>query len=406
MSYINSIIVVGAGPAGMLLALMLAKRGISVRVVEQANGPNDLPRATHYGPPAVHELGRAGVLDDIRSQGFQPGSVCWRKLDGTKIGGLDNEVWSDDPDRMVALPLNTLAKILYKHLQEQPMAKVDWSHRVCDIGQDCEKAWVVVEKLDGTRDTITADYIVGCDGARSQVRRSLFGENFPGFTWDKQLVATNVYYDLHTIAGWEDANFIIHPEHWFMAARITDNGMWRITYGEELGLNTEQLRERQPEKWAKMLPGNPTPDKYQIVNFAPYRVHQRLADSMRVGRILLAADAAHLCNPFGGMGLTGGICDVGSLYDCLIAVWEGKADDSILDAYSTVRMQKFKDMIDPMSTENMRRLFDQDPNKAADADPFFDVCKRAQADPEFSLQMQKGMDGLRHDFSSYYKKDI
>lgn len=78
-----------------------------------------------------------------------------------------------------------------------------------------------------------------------------------------------------------------------MAAKIGKDGLYRITYGELPGLTHEQLRERQPWKFEAMLPGHPKPDEYRIVNFSPYRIHQRLAPSMRVGRFCLAADAAH-----------------------------------------------------------------------------------------------------------------
>jgi 2-polyprenyl-6-methoxyphenol hydroxylase-like FAD-dependent oxidoreductase len=82
-----------------------------------------------------------------------------------------------------------------------------------------------------------------------------------------------------------------------MASKITTDGCWRVTYGEKLGLTHEELLARQPWKYETMLPGHPTPDQYRITNISPYKVHQRLAKSMRVGRCLLAADAAHLCNP-------------------------------------------------------------------------------------------------------------
>jgi hypothetical protein len=147
----------------------------------------------------------------------------------------------------------------------------------------------------------------------------LFGENFednfPGFTWNqKQIVATNVstecksdfdplltiviqtYYDFRKF-GYLDANFIIDRDHLYMAAIIDDNGLWRVTYGEEPGLTREQLLERQPKKFETILPGNPKPGDYKMVNFSPYRMHQRVADKFRVGRVMLAADAAHVCNP-------------------------------------------------------------------------------------------------------------
>ena len=82
-----------------------------------------------------------------------------------------------------------------------------------------------------------------------------------------------------------------------MASRISNDGLWRVTYGEIPGLSHEELLQRQPAKFQQFLPGHPKPDEYKIVNISPYKVHQRLAERMRVGRFLLAADAAHLCNP-------------------------------------------------------------------------------------------------------------
>lgn len=107
-----------------------------------------------------------------------------------------------------------------------------------------------------------------------------------------------VYYDF-TKWGYTDIQFFIHPEHWHMVARLAGppTEYWRVSYGERSGLTHEELLERQPAKFAAMLPGHPQPGDYDLVGFSPYRVHQRLAPSMRVGKIMLAADAAHLCNP-------------------------------------------------------------------------------------------------------------
>jgi len=82
-----------------------------------------------------------------------------------------------------------------------------------------------------------------------------------------------------------------------MAARISNDGLWRVTYGEIPGLSRDELLARQPMKFEQMLPGHPKPDEYKLAAISPYKVHQRLAPKMRVGRVLLAADAAHLCNP-------------------------------------------------------------------------------------------------------------
>jgi 2-polyprenyl-6-methoxyphenol hydroxylase-like FAD-dependent oxidoreductase len=95
--------VVGAGPSGLLLALMLAKKGVQVLVLEASKGLDDSPRAACYKPPAAYELDRAGVLDEIRQQGFDPIITCWRKLDGTYLSGWDCSVVKDDVHRLTLI---------------------------------------------------------------------------------------------------------------------------------------------------------------------------------------------------------------------------------------------------------------------------------------------------------------
>ncbi|EXJ53378.1 uncharacterized protein A1O5_13367 [Cladophialophora psammophila CBS 110553] len=398
------VIVIGAGPAGLLLGLMLGQKGVPVHIVEKGDRIDDRPRATHYSAPALRELHRAGVLEEARRRGFIIESISWRKLDLTYLGGFSQKVFpKDDKELMVCLPLDRLGQLLVEHLNYLSNVDIKYRHEVVDIGQDDCSAWVEVQTPTG-KQKLRAKYVVGCDGASSKLRRCLFGDNFPGFTWEEQIVATNTYFDFDKY-GLDDANFILHPQHWYMAARISKYGLWRITYGEEKGFSNEELIARQTMKFEKFLPGNPKPEegKYKVESISPYRVHQRLAEHMRVGRVLLAADAAHLCNPFGGMGLTGGIADIGSLYDCLIGIYEQRADESILDRYDEVRRAMYNNVINPISSANMRRLFSLDPDTATDNDEFLMACKRAQADENFSREFQRGVNAIVHDFTQYYK---
>lgn len=194
---ISSVIVVGAGPSGLLLALLLARANIPVTVLEQNHALDPSPRATHFAPPAVYELRRAGVAEQLRDEGFTPKTVCWRKPDGTYIAGLDGSVADGQPDRMICLSLQRVGQVLYENLVKCPCAEVKYGHKVLALGQDEGRAWVEVEVEgegeEGGKKRMEADYVVGCDGANSQIRRSLFGDtNFPGRTWDEQIVATNV----------------------------------------------------------------------------------------------------------------------------------------------------------------------------------------------------------------------
>lgn len=261
-------------------------------VVEKSAQYDKQPRASFYSAPAMHEFRRAGIMEDVRAKAFFASGVSWRHIDGTLIAKID-AADAPEEDRMTSLPLDALLPLIGSHLDKQPTAKIFWSHEVTDIGQDEQKAWVDVNSPDGSS-RLTASYIVGCDGGGSKIRRCMFGSNFPGRTWDEQIVATNVYLpNLKKHApDWTSSTFMISRDHFPMIAQISNDGLTRVTYGDKGDLTYEELRARQPEKYKAFVPGSPEPDEYNLVNFSPYKIHQRLAESLRKGRFLLAADAA------------------------------------------------------------------------------------------------------------------
>ncbi|KAF2097709.1 FAD/NAD(P)-binding domain-containing protein [Rhizodiscina lignyota] len=399
-----NIIIVGAGPSGLLLALLLAKQSIKVTILERSHEIDKQPRASFYSEPARHEFRRAGIMDDVKSKAFLASGVSWRHIDGTYICGIHSEGLPDDM-RQVSLPLDELLPLIASHLEKYPSAEILLNHEVTGIGQDDKHAWVDVKTPDGEK-KFSATYIIGCDGGNSKIRRELFGPgNFPGKTWDKQIVATNVYYPRLKEFNWTtSSNFMIDPKHFSMIAQISNDGMLRATYAEEGNLTREEMLVRQPEKYKAFVPGAPEPSEYKMVNFSPYKIHQRCAEKLRVGKFLLAADAAHLCNPFGGMGLTGGFADVGGLYDCLYGIYSGQADDSILDKYDEIRREKYWKVIDPISSGNIMRLWDPSP-EAIGNDDFFNLLKKAEADKtgKMSRDMALGANTVMHDFTQYYR---
>jgi 2-polyprenyl-6-methoxyphenol hydroxylase-like FAD-dependent oxidoreductase len=195
-NYFFQVIIVGAGPSGLILSLLLAKEGIEVALLDAGVELDKQPRAAHYASAATYELSRTGVLEDLKVAGFSPTTFAWRKPDTSFIAGINHAVLPEDyPYKMQVLPLDQLGEILYSHLQRQPTASVKWAHRVVKIGQGPDKAWVDVETPDGLH-TAEADYVIGCDGASSTVRRELFGPEYPGETLNAQIVATNVWASL------------------------------------------------------------------------------------------------------------------------------------------------------------------------------------------------------------------
>jgi 2-polyprenyl-6-methoxyphenol hydroxylase-like FAD-dependent oxidoreductase len=133
-------------------------------------------------------LRRAGVLDSIVDRGLRPDSFTWRKIDGTVIGSLSGLNRRTDAGGFVMLTVYELAVILWEALQKLPNTKVHWGHRVKTSGQDETSAWIECENGQ----VLKGDFVVGCDGGSSVVRKCLFGSDFPGKTWDPIVVATNV----------------------------------------------------------------------------------------------------------------------------------------------------------------------------------------------------------------------
>ncbi|KAK3503251.1 hypothetical protein B0T13DRAFT_521904 [Neurospora crassa] len=489
------IYIIGAGPSGLLLALLLSCHGrspsisspsspfgpgdgggIPVTILEAAHQLDSRPRAAHYGTPCIPDLIRAGIIDKIRDCGFVLSTMTWRKpktfeeVGGFESGGLkavsldglegvpegvwglgsgtagkgkgkgkgegegegeegEGEEGEGEDLRTHCLVLQDLLEVMLEECVERGV-EMCWRHRVVGVGhtglgdKDGEEekggekgeergAWVEVEVTgeDGEvkeRKKVGGEgcIVVGADGANSAVRKGLFGDEFPGFTWDRTIIATNTYYDFDKF-GWSDANFIIDPENFFMAARISPStpshpSLYRITYAEVPNLTHAQYLSRQPFKFQSILPGSPTPDQYQLLTLSPYKMHQRCAPSFRVGRVLLVADAAHTCNPWGGLGITGGFVDVGGLYDCLAGIWDGKADEEeILELYSEKRMEKWKTVIDPVSQDNFRRVSGQ---LELEEDEFLGALKEVKGDEKGVGQVLLGMMGVRYDFTRHYRR--
>jgi len=395
------VIVVGAGPVGLLTGLRVAQAGIRVTVLEALPKIEDSPRAMAYQPVAVKELDRAGILDDVRKIGGRSQKVCWRRTsDGKVIADIERTPTPDHPYENLIIGQHELAAVILEHLQRFEKSEILFEHRVVAIEQQADKVSVTTEDPHGQKKTFQASYLIGADGGKSSIRR-LCNISFDGFTWPQQLVSTNVYYPFGE-HGWEDGNFMIDPVHWALIAKINNKNLWRVSYGELDGLNHEQLRERLPMKFDHLLPGS-KPLDYKVDQFSPYRIHQRCASTFRQGRVLLAGDAAHLCNPFGGLGLTGGLLDAAALADALIAVCTGQAPDSLLDKYAELRRNIFLDIVNPTSQANKRRLHECDPNTVGETDPFLKMLRDADTE---SKQKIRGHSGLAVDMSQFLPKNM
>lgn len=175
---------------------------------------------------------------------------------------------------------------------------------------------------------------------------------------------------------------MIDPDYWGLIAKRGKGGLWRVTYGDVDGLTIEEYEKRREVAFEKMLPGHPKPGAYKINQTDHFRTHNRCVDKMRVGRILLAGDAAHVNNPWGGYGCMAAVLDAGGLADCLIGVYEGKAGDEILDLYAEIRRDKFINFIDERSRRNFHRVRNSSPDEVLKSDKLMKIFQQIEGDSQ------------------------
>jgi 4-nitrocatechol/4-nitrophenol 4-monooxygenase len=350
----TQVLIVGAGPVGLLTAVALAQAGIDVVVVEAESQLNDSPRAAVYFSVSLVALRELGLLADLEACslkvsrfGFHAPEFDFHPV--LSMGCMTGITF----DYQLHCGQHVVARIAMEHAMKLG-TRVRFSHKLVAVTQSPSGVVADVATPDGNA-RISASWVIGADGARSTVRR-LLGIEFEGHTWPNRFVATNTYCDMAS-CGYQQSNFICDPVYGGVVAQLDAEGLWRLTYHESAEHPAETFLERLPAKFAGFIPkGVP----YRIHAASPYVIHQRCATRLRAGRVLLAGDAAHATNPCGGLGLTSGIWCGMILSDVLGEVIAGRADDSILDRYSDVRRRIFWDIASPGASENKRMMEESD----------------------------------------------
>lgn len=351
--------VVGAGPVGTSLAILLAQRGHRVVVLEQWDEPYPLPRAVHFD----HEVGRilqaCGVGDAVRALS-EPAEVYeWRNAAGTTLlqfgrVGLAASGWPISS--MFCQP--DLEAALHARAMELPSLDVRRGTKV--IGVDQHAGGVVVHH---DRGAVRARYAVGCDGARSTVRDLLGVDVFDhGFSHDWLIV--DVVLD-------EERRFDPINQQICDPARPTtavSGGPGRRRW-EFMCLPHERIEDLNDAgtAWELLAPWDVRPDNARLERHAVYTFQARVAERWQVGRVLLAGDAAHLMPPFAGQGMCSGIRDAANLAWKLDLVLDGLVDESVLATYDEERRPNASAAIE-FSIELGKVICVADPDEAAARD--------------------------------------
>jgi len=230
----DAVLVVGAGPVGVLNALGLARAGVPVTVLDRAAGVNRSPRAAIYHWAVLDGLDRLGVYDAAATRGFLKQDYEYRAhRTGERVR------FSLEPlEGLVARPYNlhlgqgALVQLVLEELAAHDSARVLWQHAVERVEQDDAGVTVTARTPAGT-ESLRAGWVIGADGASSSVRKAV-GLPFEGFTWPERFVATNVRYPFAE-HGFAQSTFVVDDVYGAVIAKLDDtggSGLWRHTYCE------------------------------------------------------------------------------------------------------------------------------------------------------------------------------
>jgi 3-(3-hydroxy-phenyl)propionate hydroxylase len=369
------VFIAGAGPVGLAAAANLVRRGVPVTVFEAGTALSEESRASTFHPPTLDMLDEFGTAAPLIAQGLIAPRLQFRTRDGV-IATFDFGAIADatrHPFRLQAEQFK-LTRILHDQLCQKSECRIAFGCRVTGIEQDDTAVHVTLER-NGSAERRSGRWLIGADGARSDVRHAL-GIEFSGFTWPERFLVVSTPFDFRrAIADLVSVTYVADPLRWHFLLEIP-GGVWRVMFpltetADALSDENASSRGFADTLMARVVPGIAT---YQIAHTTLYKVHQRVANNFRRGRVFLAGDAAHLNNPLGGMGMNGGIHDAMNLTARLADVWDGATPVAELDRYERQRRAITLEHIEKQSIENKRNLECANPDFAAE-------LKRTAADP-------------------------
>jgi len=353
------LIIVGAGPVGLCLANLTAQAGIETLVLEAEPAIATDLRASTFHPPTLDMLEALGITEKLLAQGLICPSWQIRLHPSGERAVFDMSVLSGDTRHPYRLQCEQwkLSLALGERLQRETRAELRFSAKVTALRPSEDGVEVEIATASGT-ETLTAPYVIGCDGARSTVRAAL-GVAFEGMTYpETTILATTRFPFEEYLDGISNVSYCWKEGGNFSLLKVP--GRWRVSiYPQEDQPLEEQLTPRAIEESLQVIV--PKPEAFEVLEVRPYRVHMRIVANYRCGRVLLAGDAAHVNAPSGGMGLNGGIHDAFALAECLIAVLKNGAGEDRFDLYDRRRRPVASDEILAQADRNRARMREKDP---------------------------------------------
>lgn len=335
------ILVVGAGPTGLMVANELVRHGVVPRIIDRSAVPATTSRALVVQPRTLEIFDDIGVIDEAIAAGNAVRNLTLTFA--TRTVDLDITGQLTGPQNHTAYPaLRTLSqhdteRILTERLSGQGV-KVERGRALTDLTQDGEAVTVSLRGEDGSIETMRCRWVIGCDGAHSAVRKAV-DIPFSGSTYRDEFIMADAELDWQLPHG--GLYGFPSPAGIFAAFSMPGENRYRIFGNFPPGPEGPSAEYSEPshEEFQAMIDERvPFPAKVVKEHWVTrYRVHSRTVPRYRDGRVFLVGDAAHVHSPAGAQGMNTGIQDAYNLAWKLALVERGIADDSLLDTYQAER---------------------------------------------------------------------
>jgi len=359
------VLIAGAGPVGLAVAIELAWRGIRCLVVEQSDGKVDFPTTNLANTRTCEHLRRWGIADRMRFESGYPTDyprnyLFVTRMNGYEIARFDHPANGDPNSRSPYSPEGRLwiskpyfDPVLHKHVATLSTVEVRYNTALESFQQDSRKVTSkIVDVITGRNETIETDFLVGCDGGRSIVRRHL-GIQFEGVFAEGMNVAVLFRSPLLSLTPHGPAvqYQILNPQVQGAVAAVDGKELWRLNIR---GVKQEQLDSLNAPEKVRFALGENIP--FELLMVRPWTGHCVVAERYQDKRVFLAGDAAHLNWPAGGFGMNTGIGDAVDLGWKLAAVFQGWGGRRLLQSYGSER--KPVAMTNVKEASEMRAGFD------------------------------------------------
>ncbi len=330
----TQVLIVGAGPTGLALALWLTRQGVRVRIIDKSGGPGETSRALAVQARTLELYRQFDMADDVVAAGYKASAMnIWAR--GThqvrlKLADAGKDI-SPYPFILV-YPQDHHERLLVDRLQRLGV-DVERHVELASFEDKGDKIIALLKHKNGREEYCNALYLTGCDGARSTVRHQV-GGSFEGDTYKQLFYVADVEASGVEPAG--EAQIAFEKSEFMLMMPYNPAGRYRFVgiVRDERAEHPEKLTFEDVTRGAiKSL--NINIDK--INWFSTYRVHHRVTDQFRRGRIFLLGDAAHVHSPVGGQGMNTGIMDAINLAWKLTAVIKGQASENLLNTYHVER---------------------------------------------------------------------